>query len=67
MEEKIKNDELVFDDREIEDLSDTPMKTPSLEEEKQLVNEINDMFKNWKNRYESSTKEQESKYDFRRI
>ena len=42
MEEKIKNDELVFDDREIEDLSDTPMKTPSLEEEKQLVNEIND-------------------------
>ena len=67
MEEKIKNDELVFDDRKIEDLSDTPMKTPSLEEEKQLVNEINDMFKNWKNRYESSTKEQESKYDFRRI
>ena len=58
MEEKIKNDELVFDDREIEDLPDTPMKTPSLEEEKQLVNEINDMFKNWKNRYESSTKEQ---------
>lgn len=55
MEEKIKDDELVFDDREIEDLPNTPMNVPSLDEEEKLKNEINDMFENWKDRYESST------------
>lgn len=57
MEEKIKDDELVFDDREIEDLPNTPMNVPSLDEEEKLKNEINDMFENWKDRYETSAQE----------
>lgn len=57
MEEKIKENELVFDDREIEDLPNTPMDTPTQDEEEKLKNEINDMFENWKDRYETSTQE----------
>lgn len=57
MEEKIKEDELVFDDREIENLPDEPMKNPNPEEERKLKNKIKDMFDNWKDRYENSTQE----------
>lgn len=57
MEEKIKEDELVFDDREIEDLPNEPMKNPNLEEEQKLKNKIKGMFDNWKDRYETSTQE----------
>ena len=54
MKEEAKDNEIVFDDKEIENLPDAPMKTPSLEDEEKLYNEINDMFEIWKDRYEDS-------------
>ncbi len=52
--EKIKDDEIVFDDKNIEDLPNDSIKIPSSEEERKLINEVNELFENWKDRYEDN-------------
>lgn len=49
--EKVEEDELVFDDRELEELPNNPMKELSLEDESKLKEEVNSLFDNWKDRY----------------
>ena len=49
--EKIEDNELVFDDRELEGLPNNPMKELSLEDESKLKEEVNSLFDNWKDRY----------------
>ena len=54
--EKIKDDDIVFDDKDIEDLPKDSIKIPSPEEEQKLINEVNKLFESWKDRYEDNHK-----------